>query len=95
MFHILVVDDDKNTRRYLKAVLEAENYSVTLAESGKAALDVMSREYIDLIILDIMMPEMDGYEFTNILREGNSDLPILMVTAKQLPADKHKGQDRQ
>ena len=91
MFHILVVDDDKNTRRYLKAVLEAENYSVTLAESGKAALDVMSREYIDLIILDIMMPEMDGYEFTNILREGNSDLPILMVTAKQLPADKHKG----
>ena len=91
MFHILVVDDDKNTRRYLKAVLEAENYSVTVAESGKAALDVMSREYIDLIILDIMMPEMDGYEFTNILREGNSDLPILMVTAKQLPADKHKG----
>ena len=91
MFHILVVDDDQNTRRYLNAVLEAENYSVTLAESGKAALDVMSREYIDLIILDIMMPEMDGYEFTNILREGNSDLPILMVTAKQLPADKHKG----
>lgn len=91
MFHILVVDDDKNTRKYLKAVLEAENYTVTLAENGEEALDIMSREYIDLVVLDIMMPKMDGYEFTNIIREGQSDLPILMVTAKQLPEDKHKG----
>ena len=91
MFHILVVDDDKNTRKYLKAVLEAENYTVSLAENGEEALDVIAREYIDLVVLDIMMPKMDGYEFTNIVREGQSDLPILMVTAKQLPEDKHKG----
>ena len=91
MFHILVVDDDKNTRKYLKAVLEAENYTVSLAENGLEALEVMKSEYIDLILLDIMMPKMDGYEFTNVLREGHSDLPILMVTAKQLPEDKHKG----
>lgn len=91
MFHILVIDDDKNTRRYLKAVLETEHYTVSLAENGEEALDILSREYIDLIILDIMMPQMDGYEFTNIIREGNSDLPILMVTARQLPEDKHKG----
>lgn len=91
MFRILVVDDDKNTRKYLQALLESENYTVSLAANGMEALDVLRREYIDLVILDIMMPKMDGYEFTNILREGNSDLPILMVTAKQLPSDKHKG----
>lgn len=91
MFHILVVDDDKNTRKYLKAVLEAENYTVSLAENGLEALEVLKSEYIDLVLLDIMMPKMDGYEFTNELREGHSDLPILMVTAKQLPEDKHKG----
>lgn len=91
MFHILVVDDDKNTRRYLKAVLESENYTVSLAENGIQALKTMESEHIDMILLDIMMPEMDGYEFTNTIREGNSELPILMVTAKQLPEDKHKG----
>ncbi len=91
MFHILVIDDDKNTRRYLKAVLETEHYTVSLAENGEEALDILSHEYIDLIILDIMMPKMDGYEFTNIIRDSNSDLPILMVTARQLPEDKHKG----
>ena len=64
MFHILVVDDDKNTRKYLKAVLEDENYSVYTACNGEDALRVMDSEYIDLVVLDIMMPRMDGYEFT-------------------------------
>ena len=91
MFHILVVDDDKNTRKYLKAVLEAENYSVSTACDGEAALLVMDSEYIDLVVLDVMMPRMDGYEFTRTLRTINNDLPILMVSAKQLPADRHKG----
>lgn len=91
MFHILVVDDDKNTRRLLKAVLEAENYTVFTAENGEDALDVMDREHIDLVVLDIMMPKMDGYAFTKTLRDGNNNLPILMISAKQLPQDKHKG----
>ena len=91
MFHILVVDDDKNTRKYLKAVLEDENYSVYTACNGEDALQVMDSEYIDLVVLDIMMPRMDGYEFTKTLRKSNNDLPILMVSAKQLPADRHKG----
>ena len=91
MFQILVVDDDKNTRLLLKAVLQAENYSVHTAEDGERALGVMDQEHIDLVVLDIMMPRMDGYEFTKILRESNSNLPILMVSAKQLPADKRKG----
>ena len=91
MFQILVVDDDKNTRLLLKAVLQAENYSVFTADNGESALDVMDKEHIDLVVLDIMMPKMDGYEFTKVLRESDNNLPILMVSAKQLPADKQKG----
>ncbi len=91
MFQILVVDDDKNTRMLLKAVLQAENYTVFTAENGEDALSVMDKEHIDLVVLDIMMPKMDGYEFTKVLRESDNNLPILMVSAKQLPADKQKG----
>lgn len=91
MFRILVVDDDKNTRMFLSAVLENAGYTVHTACDGVDALAVMDREHVDLVVLDIMMPNMDGYEFTRILREGDNNLPILMVSAKQLPADKHKG----
>lgn len=91
MFHILVVDDDKHTRILLEAVLKAENYTVSTAENGRAALEVTDREHIDLVVLDVMMPEIDGYEFTRILRENNNNLPILMISAKQLPEDKRKG----
>lgn len=91
MFHILVVDDDKNTRRLLQAVLERENYTVTTAGNGEEALAVMDREHIDLVVLDVMMPRMDGYEFTSLLRSTNNELPILMVTARQLPEDKKQG----
>ncbi len=88
MFHILVVDDDRSTRLYMQALLQNAHYTVSLAENGEEALDVMDREHIDLVILDVMMPKMDGFEFTKELRSGNSHLPILMVTAKQLPADR-------
>ncbi len=91
MFQILVVDDDKNTRMLLKAVLESENYRVLTAENGEEALMVMDQAHIDLVVLDVMMPKMDGYAFTQTLREGNNSLPILMVSAKQLPQDKKKG----
>jgi len=91
MFHILVVDDDKNTRLLLKAVLESEGYTVYVAANGEEALTVMDQQHIDLVVLDIMMPKMDGYEFTKTLREAQNNLPILMVSAKQLPADKKKG----
>jgi DNA-binding response OmpR family regulator len=91
MVRILVVDDDKNTRRYIEAVLTTQNYTVFTASNGEEALDVMDKEHIDLVVLDIMMPKMDGYEFTKTLRDGNNNLPILMISAKQLPQDKHKG----
>ena len=91
MFHILVVDDDKNTRLLLRAVLEEAKYTVSTAQNGEEALSVMDKEHVDLVVLDVMMPKMDGYEFTKILRETENNLPILMVSAKQLPTDKHKG----
>ena len=91
MFHILVVDDDKNIRRLLQAVLTAEHYTVFTATDGEDALSVMDREHIDLVVLDIMMPKLNGYEFTKLLREQNNNLPILMISAKQEPSDKHKG----
>ena len=83
MFHILVVDDDKNTRRYMQAVLEEAHYTVTTAENGVRALDIMAEEHIDLIVLDIMMPEMDGYTLTRELREVQDNVPILIYGLPQ------------
>ena len=91
MFHILVVDDEKNTRKLLEAVLKRNGYSVFTAENGVTALELMDIQHIDLIILDIMMPGMDGYEFSRELRDSGSTIPILMATAKQLPIDKELG----
>ena len=91
MFRILVVDDDKNTRRLMRAVLEDARYEVETAADGADALRVMDTAHIDLVVLDIMMPNMDGYELTKTLRASNSDLPILMVSAKQLPEDRKRG----
>jgi DNA-binding response OmpR family regulator len=91
MFHILIADDDKKTRRLYQTVLENEGYHVFLAENGATALQVTDQEHVDLVIVDTMMPEMDGYEFTKMLREAGNFLPILMVSEKQLPEDKKRG----
>ena len=91
MFHILVVDDDKHTRMLLRAILQNANYTVSTANDGEEALNVLDHEHIDLVVLDIMMPKMDGYEFTKLIRETDNSLPILMVTAKHMPADEKRG----
>lgn len=91
MFQILVVEDDTNARKLMKAVLERAEYSVLTAVNGEEALELMDKCHVDLILLDIMMPGMDGYAFTEELRATGNTVPILMVTAKQLPADKKKG----
>ena len=93
MFRILVVEDDVNTRKLMQAVLSQNGYEPVPAADGVEALDILDKKHIDLILLDIMMPRMDGYEFTEIIR-GNQmlrDIPILMVTARETPADKRKG----
>ena len=91
MFQILVVEDDKNISKLMKAVLKHAGYDVFQAENGLDALELMDRQHIDLIVLDIMMPKMDGYDFTEQLRSCDDTTPILMVTAKQLPEEKCKG----
>ncbi len=91
MFHILVVDDDKNVRYVMRELLELENYTVFTAEDGEEALGIMLDYHIDLAIVDIMMPKMDGYEFTRELRSFNTELPVLMVSAKQMPEDRKRG----
>jgi len=91
MIHILIVEDDSNTRRLMEAILKQAGYIVHLAKDGLEALDVVGETHIDLMIIDLMMPNMDGYELTESLRELGYELPILMVTAKQLPQDRKKG----
>ncbi len=93
MFRILVVEDDVNTRKLMQAVLSQNGYEPVPAADGVEALDILDKKHIDLILLDIMMPRMDGYEFTEIIRDNQMlrDIPILMVTARETPADKRKG----
>ena len=91
MVKILVVDDDKNIRYLMQEILEIEHYKVFVAEDGEEAVSIINKEHIDLAIVDIMMPKMNGYELTKLLRDGNLELPILMVSAKQLPIDRKKG----
>lgn len=90
MFNVLVVDDDKNTRSLMQEVL-GKDYNVFTAENGNAALAIMDEQYVDLVVVDIMMPGLDGYGFTSALRESDSEIPILMVSAKQLPDDRKEG----
>lgn len=91
MVNILVVEDDKNLQKLMIAVLKQQGYHVLSARDGTEALNILDSFHIDLIISDIMMPNMDGYTLTEALRKANYTLPILMVTAKETFEDKKKG----
>lgn len=91
MFNIMVVEDDQNQRKLMMDVLEQYGYNVVTAKDGIEALDQLEKKHVDLIILDIMMPRMDGFEFTSTLRQSGCNIPILMISAKQSPIDKRKG----
>ena len=91
MFNILVIEDNKNMRKLICASLKQNGYSTFEAEDGEVGLDVLDTTHIDLIICDIMMPNMDGYEFTETLRDGHCETPIIIVTAKEQLEDKKKG----
>ena len=82
MFSILVCEDDFAIKTMISTKLKQENYSVYTVQNGREALSLMEKQQIDLVISDIMMPEMDGYEFVQTLRETKHTLPILMITAK-------------
>jgi len=83
MFKILIAEDDVELRQLFTKVLTKNGYTVVGADNGKQALDILDREYVDLIVSDIMMPVLDGYELASTLREGGSQTPILMITAKE------------
>ena len=85
MFRILIAEDDRELRQLFAHVLSRNGYTVVGVSNGEEALAAMENSFYDLIISDIMMPKMDGYEFTRFVRETDNALPILMVTAKHLP----------
>lgn len=91
MFRILVVEDDAELRGLFRRVLEKNGYEALEAADGQEALDVLDRQYIDLIISDIMMPVMDGYELVRSLREADISIPVLMITAKDAFDDMRRG----
>ncbi|MBR1393297.1 MAG: response regulator transcription factor [Ruminococcus sp.] len=91
MFQILIVEDDASLRKLMHAALKQNGYEPYTAEDGEKALDLLEKTNIDLVISDIMMPNMDGYELTEQLRRANYNFPILLVTAKETFEDKQRG----
>lgn len=93
MFKILIAEDDAELRQLFSRVLTKNGYNVKGVSNGREALDCMENDFFDLIISDIMMPEVDGYEFVRLLRECNDKTPVLMITAKDAFDDMRQGFD--
>ena len=91
MARILVAEDDKNANKLICAVLRRAGHDPLSAFDGQEALEVLDENHVDMLISDIMMPRIDGIELTRQLRKAGYDLPILMLTAKQMPQDKREG----
>ncbi len=91
MFKILIAEDDPSTNLLFCAILRRAGYEPVSAVDGEDALQKLDEHHIDLLLCDIMMPKLDGFELTKRIRETDPVFPILMVTAKTLPEDKHRG----
>lgn len=91
MFKILIAEDDVELRELFKHVLMKNGYAVTGVSNGEEALAEMDKSYYDLIISDIMMPKMDGYELVHALRNSGNNVPVLTVTAKDAFDDMRMG----
>ena len=91
MLKILIAEDDRELRQLFSHVLGRQGYTVFGVSNGKEALDAMDEEYYDMIISDIMMPVMDGYELVRQLRESGNTTPVLMITAKDAFDDMRMG----
>jgi CheY-like chemotaxis protein len=92
---ILVCDDDPVILRLLQVNLELENYEVLLAHHGARAVEIATKEHPDLVVLDIMMPRMDGYEACKKLKadETTKDIPVIFLSAKAQPSDIERGKE--
>ncbi len=88
---ILVVEDDRELRELFCTVLADHGYAALPASDGEAALAALEDRHVDLIVSDVMMPKMDGYQLTSALRNANLTLPILLITARDTLADKRQG----
>ena len=91
MLKILIAEDDGELRRLFSHVLTKNGYTVRGVSDGQEALDAMQGDYFDLIISDIMMPRVDGYELVSRLRAGGNQTPVLMITAKDAFDDMQRG----
>ncbi len=91
MFKIMIAEDDRELRRLFAHVLIKQGYSVKEVANGKEALDAMDLEFFDLVISDVMMPVMDGYELVRRLREAGNTTPVMMITAKDAFDDMRRG----
>ena len=89
-YTILIADDEPEIRTLLRLYLENENYQIIEAENGKQALDLLKKEHVDLCLLDIMMPEMDGYHVLQELRK-ESNIPVIILSAKDADSEKILG----
>lgn len=88
---ILLVEDEENIRNVVKLNLEMEGYEVVETENGKAAVHIFQEQHFDLLILDVMLPEMNGFEICEQVRLSNTTVPIIFLTAKDTPQDRVAG----
>ncbi len=91
MFRILVAEDDESSRRLFCEILQQNGFDPLPAEDGEQAMALLDRHFVDLIVLDVMMPRMDGFQFLRQLRSCGSTIPVLIVTARQTLEDKWQG----
>lgn len=91
MFKILIAEDDRELRQLFSHILTKNGYFTRGVGNGKEALDALDKDYFDLIISDIMMPVMDGYEFVRLLRASGNTTPVMMITAKDAFDDMREG----
>ena len=91
MFNILIVEDNLNIRKLMEIRLKSEGFNILLAENGIKALEVFEQNSIDLMIVDVMMPKMNGLQLVEELRKTKNLVPVIMVTAKDTMEDKAKG----
>jgi len=89
--NILLAEDDADLRSILSQYLEINGFSILQAENGQAGLEVFQNEHVDVCILDIMMPLMDGFELARQIRKSYPEIPVIFLTARNQKADKIKG----
>lgn len=91
MNKILIIEDNENLARIYKSMLTKNYFDVFITSDGQQALDLLEKIHVDLIITDVMMPNIDGFEFASLMRDAGLDVPILMITARDSLEDKKRG----